>query len=227
MALVLSMDTSMNACSVALVDGRDTLLSRSDSMKRGQSEALAPMIDHVMNSSGRAFEDIDAVAVTRGPGAFTGLRIGLAAARSLALTIARPCIGITTFDVLIRQALTNPGTEIPDDGILVIAIETKRDDIYVQAIGRDGSTVISPAAMMADDMVKVLPDDRPKFICGDATMRVREELGPTGPAMRIISDVVLPDPTVLAMCAQAFLDSPADAPPSPFYIRPPDVTMPK
>lgn len=226
MALVLGMDTSMNACSVALVDGRDTLETRSDPMTRGQSEALAPMIDQVMKATGRTYDDIDALAVTRGPGAFTGLRIGLAAARGLALTISKPCIGITTFDVLIRQALMAPGVTMPGDGILVIAIETKRDDVYVQAIGSDGSTVVSPTAMMAEDLAKALPEERLKFICGDATARVREELGPTGPAMEIIPNVILPDPAILAMCAQAFLDSPEDAPASPFYIRPPDVTMP-
>jgi tRNA threonylcarbamoyladenosine biosynthesis protein TsaB len=225
MPLILGIDTSMSACSVALVADGITVTHACEEMKRGQSEALAPMIDRVM--IGHEYSDLDAVAVTRGPGAFTGLRIGLAAARSLALTIDKPCLGISTFDVLAFQALRSADIPIPDDGVIVIAIETKRDDFYIQAIGKDGSYVVLPSAMTADDIRAAMPTDRPLFIAGDASPRLHQELGPEGPAMRAISNVVIPDASVLATCAQAFIDGPDDAPASPLYLRPPDVTMPK
>ncbi len=225
MALILGMDTSMSACSVALIADGQTITHASEEMTRGQSEALAPMIDRVM--TGHDYADLDAVAVTRGPGAFTGLRIGLAAARSLALTIDRPCLGISTFDVLSLQVMQNTDVVIPADGIIVVAIETKRDDFYIQAIGEDGSFVIAPTAMMAEDIRANLPDDRPLFIAGDGWPRLHQEWGPEGPAMREIPNVVLPDAAVLAKCAQAFVATPDDAPTSPLYLRPPDVTMPK
>lgn len=227
MALVLGLDTSMSACSVALVDGMKAIASEQEAMARGQSEALAPMIDQVMTTSGCGFGELDAIAVTRGPGAFTGLRIGLAAARSLALTVECPCLGISTFDVLTRQVLMQYNDEMPEDAVLVSVIETKRDDFYIQAIGQDGSYAIAPTAMQADDIRVALPDDRPLFATGDGRSRLREELGSNGPAMRHFDELDLPDPVVLAVCAQAFLDTPADAPASPLYLRPPDVTMPK
>ena len=225
MALILGMDTSMSACSVALIADGQTITHAPEEMTRGQSEALAPMIDRVM--IGHDYADLDAVAVTRGPGAFTGLRIGLAAARRLAMTIDRPCLGISTFDVLSLQVMQNTDVVVPSDGIIVIAIETKRDDFYIQAIGEDGSFVIPPAAMMAEDIRSALPEDRPLFIAGDGWSRLHGELGPEGPAMREIPNVVLPDAAVLAKCAQAFVETPDDAPTSPLYLRPPDVTMPK
>lgn len=225
MPLILGMDTSMSACSVALVADGVTVAHACEEMKRGQSEALAPMIDRVM--TGHDYGDLDAVAVVRGPGAFTGLRIGLAAARSMALAIDKPCLGISTFDVLVFQTLRSDETTIPDDGVIVVAIETKRDDFYIQAIGKDGSYVVLPTAMTAENIRSAMPTDRPLFIVGDAWPRMRQELGPEGPAMREISNVVLPDASVLAICAQAFIDAPDDAPASPLYLRSPDVTMPK
>jgi len=225
MALILGMDTSMSACSVALIADGQTITHATEEMTRGQSEALAPMIDRVM--TGHDYADLDAVAVTRGPGAFTGLRIGLAAARSLALTIDKPCLGLSTFEVLSRQAMQNADVIIPTDGIIVIAIETKRDDFYIQAIGKDGSGVIAPTAMMAEDIRANLPEDRPLFIAGDVRIRLHQELGSEGPTMIEIPNVILPDAAVLAKSAQAFVATPADAPASPLYLRPPDVTMPK
>ena len=225
MALILGIDTSMNACSVALVVNGDVVAQMFEKMIRGQSEALAPMIDQVM--SDHDYADVDAVAVTRGPGAFTGLRIGLATARSLALTLNKPCIGISTFDVLASQVIKSQDTKIVADGIVVIAIETKRDDFYIQAIDHDGRYVISPTAMMAEDIRGALPKGLPLFIAGDAWPRLQLELGTEGPEMQEIPDVILPDAAVLAMCARVFVDTPTDAPASPLYLRPPDVTMPK
>lgn len=225
MALILGMDTSMSACSVGLISNGVSVAHASEEMKRGQSEALAPMIDRVM--TGHDYVNLSAVAVTRGPGAFTGLRIGLAAARGLALTIDKPCLGLSTFDVLSFQVMQNTDVVIPTDGVIVIAIETKRDDFYIQAIDEDGSFVVPPAAMMADDIRAALPEDRPLFIAGDGRDRLHMELGEAGPAMREIPNVIIPDASVLAKCAQAFLEVPDDAPASPLYLRPPDVTMPK
>lgn len=227
MALVLGLDTSMSACSVALSEGMTVIARESDTMTRGQSEALAPMIDRIMTASGRNFDQLDAIAVTRGPGAFTGLRIGLAAARSLALTTDCPCLGVSTFDVLGRQALTGASVEMPANAVLVIVIETKRDDFYIQAVNPDGSHVIAPSAQMARDIRSALPADRPLFVVGDGRARLCAELGPDGPEMDHIEGIDVPDPAVLVDCARAFLDTPEDAPASPLYLRPPDVTMPK
>ena len=123
--------------------------------------------------------------------------------------------------------MQNVDVVIPADGIIVIVIETKRADFYIQAIGEDGSIVISPTAMMADDIRTALPTNRPLFIAGDGIARLHEELGLSEPAMRAIPNVALPDAAVLARCAQAFVATPEDAPASPLYLRPPDVTMPK
>jgi tRNA threonylcarbamoyladenosine biosynthesis protein TsaB len=98
--LVLAIDTALNACSAALVRDGETLASRVELMARGQAERLAVLVDELVLEAGVTFAQIDRIAVTRGPGAFTGLRVGLAFARGLALALGRPCLGFSTLEIL-------------------------------------------------------------------------------------------------------------------------------
>jgi tRNA threonylcarbamoyladenosine biosynthesis protein TsaB len=102
--IVLAIDTALSACSVAITRGDDTLVSRVELMARGQAERLAPLVAELLNGVGIDFGQVDLIAVTRGPGAFTGLRVGLAFARGLALALNRPCIGLSTLEALAAGA---------------------------------------------------------------------------------------------------------------------------
>ena len=97
--LVLAIDTALEACSAAIFDSeRDEIVAReSIPMPRGHAEALMPLVARVMAASGLDFERIDRFAVTTGPGSFTGLRVGIAAARGLGLAAGKPVVGVTTF----------------------------------------------------------------------------------------------------------------------------------
>ena len=96
--LVLAIDTALAACSAAVLDTADggILASESLPMTRGHAEALMPLIARVMADSGTGFPDLDRVAVTTGPGSFTGLRVGIAAARGIALAAEKQAVGIST-----------------------------------------------------------------------------------------------------------------------------------
>jgi tRNA threonylcarbamoyladenosine biosynthesis protein TsaB len=98
--MVLGIDTSLDACSVAIVRDGDTLAHLRETMNRGQAERLAPMVREAAQQAGVAFAEIDRVAVTTGPGSFTGVRVGLSFARALALSLAKPCIGVSTLEAL-------------------------------------------------------------------------------------------------------------------------------
>ena len=95
---VLAMDTALGACSAAVLDTvyGGIIAAVSQPMARGQAEALMPLVQRVMNDASLAFADIDRIAVTTGPGSFTGLRVGIAAARGIALAAGRPIVGLTT-----------------------------------------------------------------------------------------------------------------------------------
>ena len=96
--LILAIDTALDACAAGVLDTDAGRLIAQESlpMKRGHAEALMPLIARVMKASGVAFMSLDRIAVTTGPGSFTGLRVGLSAARGIALAAAKPVVGLTT-----------------------------------------------------------------------------------------------------------------------------------
>ncbi len=127
--IILAIDVSVSGCSVAAVNKEENLsLSRFIDTDRGQAEMLIPMIDNIVHESKIQMSDIGFIAVTRGPGSFTGVRIGLATARMLGLALNIPVIGISTLDVIARAH---------GDKSALFLIDTKRGDYYGQ-VGEGG-----------------------------------------------------------------------------------------
>ncbi len=154
---LLAFDTAGTACSAAVWRGGAIRARRFEIMSRGQSERLVPMIEAVMAEAGIAYPALDAVAVTRGPGGFTGVRIGLATARALALACARPVIGVSNFEAV--------AAAVPDDErrgrSLAVVIDAKRSDLYVQAFGAVPGAGLEPVteaqAIAPADLDAILP----------------------------------------------------------------------
>ena len=96
--LVLAIDTALDACSAAVLDSEHATIIASETlpMIRGHAEAVMPLIARVMDRADIDFATLERIAVTVGPGSFTGLRVGLSAARGIALAANKPVVGITT-----------------------------------------------------------------------------------------------------------------------------------
>jgi tRNA threonylcarbamoyladenosine biosynthesis protein TsaB len=101
---LLAVDTALGACSVAVLDGARIAAHRIEFMDRGHAEALAPMVEDAMHDAKIEFSALDRVAVTTGPGTFTGQRVGLAFMRGLRVALGRPLIGITTLAAMAEAA---------------------------------------------------------------------------------------------------------------------------
>lgn len=219
---ILSFDTSTSACSSALIEKGEVRQHSFEEMPRGQSEALMPLIKDQMAAEGWAFADLDLIAVTTGPGAFTGLRIGLAAARGLHLASSKPLIGISTFDVLAHGIA-------PDaiKGQLVAAIESKRADIFVQAFNPDKTPATDMLAATPEALDGLLAAG-PLTVIGDAGTRALEGLQQCGRDDITLAEPRLPDAIALGELAINRW-TPGDQPPlpAPIYLRPPDAKLPK
>ena len=209
------MDCATDACSAALwIDGAPGP-RRYSPMRRGHGEAIMPMIEAVMTEAGLRFPALDAVAATIGPGAFTGLRIGLAAARGIALAAARPLIGVTTLEAV--AAAQDAGGRP-----LLVALGSRRDDIYVQLFGADGEPLSEPRAMLPDGVAGLLPRDGPAALAGDAADAVMAMLDGFDPPAVRLAGPDLPDAGIVARLAAGRSPPPVGDVVSPLYLRPPD-----
>ncbi len=166
--LLLAIDTAGPACAVALLRGEDgtaEILARSsEAIGNGHAERLMPMIEAALAEAGVAFADLDRIAVTTGPGSFTGVRVGVAAARGLALALDIPAVGIGSLD-----ALAFPEVRGRDSGTVVAALDAKRGEIY--ALAKDigsGTTLFEAMAAPADVLAAKLEGARPPLILAGA-----------------------------------------------------------
>lgn len=231
MARLLIFDTSCGACSVAVRSGARTVAERYEAMPRGQAERLLPMIEETLAAAGMAYGRLDAVGVTRGPGAFTGLRIGLAAARGLALALGIPAIGVSTFEALAVRAPAG----------CVVAIDTKRNDFYCQPFGPGGAPAGDPGILAPDAAVALagvqgvpLVTDGPAPAARDAGAGAGADRSPAGTPAGALADPLAGPPRAAAFAAlvarryDAFVAEGAAglAMPRPLYLRPPEARLP-
>jgi tRNA threonylcarbamoyladenosine biosynthesis protein TsaB len=194
---------------------------RFEIMERGQAEALNPMIAAVMNDARWGFEDIDLIGVTIGPGAFTGLRIGLACARALALVLAVPVVGITTFDTLARAV---PESE-REGRTLVVAVNGKRRDVFYQLFDEALNPLAPPASLETTGAAQCLPTGA-LLVAGDGAPMLRPDLAAASPRVRFSSAIAPPDAAVVAVLATEAGPGAGDAVAAPLYIRSPDARLP-
>src|SRR4051812_49196854 len=138
---VLAIDTALGACSAAVLDTAVGAIIASETlvMSRGHAEAVMPLIARVMDAAQIEFTALSRIAVTTGPGSFTGLRVGIAAARGIALAAAKPAIGLSTF-----AGFAAPYIAADDSTPLVAAIDARHEHVYLQVFGSGGRTIVAP-----------------------------------------------------------------------------------
>lgn len=217
---VLGFDSAGSQCAVAVLDGERVAAARVEAMVRGQAERLLPLIAETLAAAAIAPATLDLIAVTTGPGSFTGIRIGLAAARGLALAIGRTAIGVGVFAAY--AAAVPPTTR--QGRAVVVAVESKRDEFYLQAFAADGAELGPSAQVLPHEVAAWLPPG-PLLLVGDAASRLRAALGRRDVA--IAPDTSAVDAAGLARLGRARHAAGAVEPPRPFYLRAPDTTVPR
>lgn len=235
---VLALDTSTSACSVAIWDDGAVLADQFVEMVRGQSEQLVPMIQAVLIECDVRVQDMDMIAVSTGPGAFTGVRIGLATARGLAIASGLPIRGITSLEAVAYGAsLQVSGAQRDarwdarrDDRDILALIESKRVDIFTQLFGSDLSAKGQPEALAPKDVAGYCHRNSTGrgllMLAGDAVDRMVEHGFDDPDLDAVVSTSVHPQAAVIAaVAAERGLPFPGDSVPAPLYLRPPDVKI--
>lgn len=214
--LILAIDTALDACATAVLDtGTGKLIAHeSQAMKRGHAEALMPMIARVMKASGVAFADIDRVAATTGPGSFTGLRVGLSAARGIALAAGKPVVGATTLAAYAAPVVSENG-EHP----VISAIDARHDHVYFQVVAGDGSPLIKPKVAPISEALEASRFGAVHLV-GNAARILADRWPADAEAPFRIDAYPAPDITWVAWLGAAV--NPETAPARPYYLRAPD-----
>jgi tRNA threonylcarbamoyladenosine biosynthesis protein TsaB len=208
---ILAVDTALGACSVAVLDGEKILAHRFELMARGHAEALAPMVDDAMRQAGIAFASLDRLAVTTGPGTFTGQRVGLAFMRGLRVALKKPLIGVTTLAAMATQAMEE--TKLSHAAAIH---DAKRDEFYVETVLGDG-----PAILTSDKAIEMISrfGEQPFALAGTAAPAMAEKI-----TNAMLSSVRQPD--ALSVARLALHAAATDQAPRPLYLRAPDAKLP-
>jgi len=214
--LILAIDTALDACSAAVLDTRAsrTIATESQSMKRGHAEALMPQIGRVMKESGLPFAALDRVAVTTGPGSFTGLRVGLSAARGIGLAADKPVVGLTTLSAYAAPIVSENG-EHP----ILVAIDARHDQVYFQVVSANGSSLIRPKVAPISEALAASRFGALHLV-GNAAKILADHWPSDAPAPIQVDAQPAPDITWVAWLGAAV--EPGTAPPKPYYLRAPD-----
>ena len=213
--LLLAFDTAGPDCAVAIArggaDAVELLGRRAERIVRGHAEALMPMVGATLAEAGLDFANIDRIAATTGPGSFTGVRIGIAAARALALALDVPAVGIGTLTALSFAVAAGHAA-----GTAVAVLDAKRGEVYARAEDIAAASVqVEAAAMPVADLAQLLRSAaRPVLLTGSGAPLLAAALA--DPSAQILSTAEAPD---IADVARLGFRHSVGAPPAPVYLR--------
>jgi tRNA threonylcarbamoyladenosine biosynthesis protein TsaB len=211
---ILAVDTALGGCSVALRDGEKIAAHIFEAMDRGHAERLAPMVQEAMQASGIAFTALERLAVTTGPGTFTGQRVGLAFMRGLRLALKIPLTGVTTLEAIAAAAMD----ETKKSRAAVIH-DARREEAYL--LLQDGDqTVQQPIVLPFKDAITRIRVFGACAVAGTGAAPALDALGPDF----TLSAVHQPDALWVARLASR-RPAPTVAP-GPLYLRAPDAKLP-
>ena len=231
---ILAFDTALGACSVAVAqcgqDGSCRVLARAFEVRnRGHAEVLMPMIEQVLQDAGCAYTDLARIGVTVGPGTFTGVRLGIAAARGLALATGLDVVTMTTLEAL---ALNVPGSEIDGSDARIIAThDARRGDLYVQTFEARRSPLDAPQVMPVTQAAHLV-QEAGAIVVGTGATLLRDAVGesaangPEGGHGQITVSAGLPQPDAAVFAVVLADREPCVDAPEPLYLRAPDAKLP-
>ncbi|MCP5085655.1 MAG: tRNA (adenosine(37)-N6)-threonylcarbamoyltransferase complex dimerization subunit type 1 TsaB [Rhodobacteraceae bacterium] len=203
--LVLAFDTSAAHCAAALLSGDKVLSHAHEEMAKGQAERLFPLLQEVLEAAGRSWQDLSAIGVCTGPGNFTGVRISVASARGLALSLQIPAIGVSILEAL---AFGQPGKSVS-------LLDARHGRVFWQRF-QDGKPESDPGILAMEDLDTELT--------GAVQINCREPLPLPG---TIAITCLAPDAPVTAVARIALQRLGQDNPrPAPLYLRPANASLP-
>ncbi len=211
---ILAFDTSAGAVSAAVLRDGHILAELQEPVLRGHGEVIMGLLKSAVGRAGIGFTDLDAIVVTEGPGSFTGIRVGLAAARGLGLALGIPVQGVST---LLVHAASVADAALKADASIMVVIESKRADLYVQHFASDLTQLGEPHLVAVGDLGGEIGHGS-VIVTGDAAHLVQPV-----PYAATVLPMATPAIAVVVRLASAIDHA---VPAAPLYIRAPDAARP-
>ncbi len=221
---LLALDATTTTCSVAYWSAGAVTASREEIAGRRQAETLMPMVKDVMKEAAIEFNLLDGIAVTEGPGSFTGVRIGLATARGLALAAGLPLAGVTTLQALAAA----PSAAERRGHIMLAALDARRDQVYGQFFAAAGAPAGAPFAATVDTLpsrlASICEPGTPLLLVGSGAPLAAPILAAAGWQYRLSGSPPYPRAaTVASIIAGRGFDKTTAATVAPLYLRDPGI----
>jgi tRNA threonylcarbamoyladenosine biosynthesis protein TsaB len=229
----LAIDTSTETAGVALCDGalcvartpvdRDPQASSQPSL---HGERLLGLVEGIMQKAGWNKRDLELVACCIGPGSFTGVRVGVATAKGIALALALPIVGVGSLEAMAYAYLTQVAVVDPDEAVVAL-LDARKEEVFWAAYASNGALLAGPAHVAAKQIAEIAARvSRRKIVyVGEIAGRLALE----GARIVTTTETDRPDPVMLARVAISSLTrrGPDDLDAlEPAYVRPPDITLP-
>ncbi len=210
---ILALDTALLAVSACVLsdEGGAPEATESIAMERGHAEALLPLIDRVMARVEGGFEELDRVAVTVGPGSFTGLRVGIAAARAIGVACEIPVVGVSTL-----AALAAPLIMEQQPGVVGVAIDARHGNIFFAAFDSDGRSLLTPSLLPISEAASLLASEHVR-LSGSGAAMLGAEAEKAGSFVEMVCENLAPD--IIFVAKLGLLADPLLALPRPLYLK--------
>lgn len=219
---ILAFDTCFGACSAAVrwqgLNGDWLLREAYEAREHGHAEVLLPMIEEVMQGAGLEYADINRVAVTYGPGLFTGVRTGVAAARAFGVALECPVVGMSSLAVMAHRADLLIGKE-PRKETLIVAVDARRDAIFMQQFAGAARHPVTEPMLVEIDKAAQMIANLDALAVGSGAELLRDAARARGADLATALPKLEPHARSLAMMAPTL--QPLD-PVRPLYLRAPD-----
>ncbi len=218
-ARILAIDTALGVCSVAVVEAgaEIPLVYISEPMERGHAEALLPIIQQVTQNLDGGFQSLSRVAVTIGPGSFTGIRVGLSAARAVGLALNIPVVGVSTLSAYAAPLIASAVGDV-----VAVAIDAKHGNVFFQAFAPGGRTLVSPRLTSIKEAARAIGAGAVR-LAGTGATNLAVECWNKGLEAELANLSEHPD--IFWVARLGLSASPQSAAPKPLYLRAPNAAI--
>lgn len=198
---ILALETSAKAVSAAVTEDGKVLASGYQDTGLTHSRTLMPIVEHILKNTDLTVQDCDVIAVAAGPGSFTGIRIGVSAAKGLAFAAEKPAVGVSTLAAMARNVAWL-------DGLVICAMDARRQQVYNTLFQAENGTLtrLTPdrAISLEDLAAELKGDQRPKIIVGDGARLCWQALSEQGVSCRMApSHLVMQNAVSVALEAES------------------------